>query len=73
MIYPALKGEMSQKKITLAMIAADPRVDCTVSTLSQKFNGKYPLTFGEAVAIKDIVQSDLSLEELFREGNNDAH
>lgn len=68
MIYPVLKGEMSQRKITLAMIAADPRVDCTVSTLSQKFNGKYPLTFGEAVAIKDIVQSELPLEDLFQEG-----
>lgn len=68
MIYPALKGEMSQKKITLAMIAADPRVDCTVSTLSQKLNGKYPLTFGEAVAIKEIVQSELPLEDLFQEG-----
>ena len=68
MIYPVLKGEMSQRKITLAMIAADPRVDCTVSTLSQKFNGKYPLTFGEAVAIKEIVQSELPLEDLFQEG-----
>ena len=68
MIYPALKGEMSQKKITLAAIVSDPRIDCTVSTLSQKLNGKYPLTFGEATAIKEIVQSDLSLEDLFREG-----
>lgn len=68
MIYPVLKGEMSQKKITLATIADDPRVDCTVSTLSQKFNGKYPLTFGEAVAIKEIVQSELPLEDLFQEG-----
>lgn len=68
MIYPVLKGEMSQKKITLAMIAADPRVNCTVSTLSQKLNGKYPLTFGEAAAIKEIVQSELPLEDLFQEG-----
>ena len=68
MIYPILKGEMSKRKITLAMIAADPRVDCTVSTLSQKFNGKYPLTFGEAAAIKEIVQSELPLEDLFQEG-----
>lgn len=68
MIYPVLKGEMSQKKITLATIAADPRVNCTVSTLSQKLNGKYPLTFGEAAAIKEIVQSELPLEDLFQEG-----
>ena len=68
MIYPVLKGEMSKRKITLAMIVADPRVDCTVSTLSQKLNGKYPLTFGEAAAIKEIVQSELPLEDLFQEG-----
>lgn len=68
MIYPVLKGEMSKRKITLAMIAVDPRVDCTVSTLSQKLNGKYPLTFEEATAIKEIVQSELPLEDLFQEG-----
>ena len=68
MIYPVLKGEMSKRKITLVTIAADPRVNCTVSTLSLKLNGKYPLTFGEAAAIKEIVQSELPLEDLFQEG-----
>lgn len=68
MKYPEVKSEMKHKKITLAMIASDPRVDCTVSTLSQKLNGKYLLTFGEAVAIKAILQSELPLEDLFREG-----
>lgn len=67
-MFPEVKAEMSRKKITLAMIASDPRVDCTVSTLSQKFNGKYPITFAEAVAIKAILKSELSLEDLFREG-----
>lgn len=35
-MYPEVKGEMARKNITLAMIANDPRVDCTVSTLRKR-------------------------------------
>lgn len=64
-MYPNVKAEMARRGITLAMITEDPRVHCTVSTLSLKFNGKAPLLFKEAVAIKDILKSDLPLEVLF--------
>lgn len=66
-MYPEVKGEMARKNITLAMIANDPRVDCTVSTLSLKINSKAPLLFKEAVAIKAILKSELPLEVLFKE------
>ena len=66
-MYPEVRAEMARKNITLASIAKDPRIDCTVSTLSQKFKGKYPILFREAVAVKDILNSDLPLEELFKE------
>lgn len=66
-MYPNVDGEKARKKITLAMIANDPRIGCTVSTLSLKLTGKAPLMFKEAVAIKDILKSDLPLEELFEE------
>ena len=66
-MYPEVKGEMRKKNITLAMIVDDPRIDCTISTMSQKLNGKYPLHFDEAVAIKDILHSEMPLEVLFRE------
>ena len=66
-MYPNVEGEKARKKITLAMIANDPRIHCTVSTLSLKLTGKAPLSFKEAVAIKDILNSDLPLEELFKE------
>lgn len=66
-MYPNVEGEKARKKITLAMIANDPRISCTVSTLSLKLTGKAPLMFKEAVAIKDILKSNLPLEELFEE------
>ena len=66
-MYPNVDGERAKKKITLAMMANDPRIDCTVSTLSLKLTGKAPLLFREAVAIKDILKSDLPLEVLFEE------
>ena len=66
-MYPNVKAEMARNNVTLAVIANDPRVDCTISTLSLKLNGKAPLLFKEAVAIKEIVKSDLTLEELFAE------
>lgn len=66
-MYPEVRAEMGRKNITLTAIAKDPRVDCTVSTLSQKLKGKYPITLKEAVGIKAILNSDLTLEELFKE------
>lgn len=66
-MFPNVKAEMARNNVTLAVIANDPRVDCTISTLSLKLNSKAPLLFREAVAIKDIVKSDLTLEELFAE------
>lgn len=66
-MYPNVEAERARRKITLAMIASDPRIDCTVSTMSMKLTGKAPLTLKEAVAIKDILDSDLPLEELFKE------
>ena len=65
-MYPEVRGEMARRNITLAMIVENKRVNCTVSTLSQKLNGKYPLTFNEAIGIKEALNSELPLEELFR-------
>lgn len=65
-MYPEVRGEMAKKNITLAMIVLNDRVNCNISTLSQKLNGKYPLTLNEAVGIKEVLESELTLEELFR-------
>ncbi|NSG75587.1 XRE family transcriptional regulator [Anaerostipes hadrus] len=66
-MYPNVEAEKARTKTTLAIMASDPRINCTVSTLSLKLNGKAPLTFKEAVTIKNILKSDLPLEELFEE------
>lgn len=65
-MYPNVKAEMARNNVTLAVLANDPRIDCTISTLSLKLNGKAPLLFKEAVAIKELVRSELPLEELFK-------
>ncbi len=65
-MYPEVRADMARKNITLAMIAEDPRVDCTVSTVSLKLQGKAPLTLNEAKAIKAILKSTLPIEELFK-------
>ena len=62
-MYPNLKGELAKKGITLEPIAT--YLGITVSTLSQKFNGKYRLTFDEAIKIKSFIGSELPLEVLF--------
>lgn len=66
MMYPEVKAGMVRKRVTLAKITSDPRVKCTSNTLCQKLNGKYPILLSEAIAIKDILESDLSIEELFK-------
>lgn len=68
-MYPEVKAEMARKNITLTTIAKDPRINRTVSTMSLKLDGKYPIQFKEAVAIKDILKSELTLEELFKEAD----
>lgn len=65
-MFPEVRAEMARHKLTLGMIASDPRIDLTISTLSKKLNGKFPLTFNEAVAIKEVLHSDLPLEKLFQ-------
>lgn len=71
-MYPNVEAERAKANITLAMLASDPRIDCTVSTLSLKLGGKAPLLFKEAVAIKDVLNSQLPLEQLFIERDEDC-
>ena len=44
-------------------------MDIAASTLSQKLNGKYPITLIEAKKFKKIVKSDLPIEILFEEAS----
>lgn len=65
-MYPTLRAEMARRKIILKDLAEDPEINCTISTMSLKLGGKAPLTFAEARRIKEILGTDLSLEDLFK-------
>lgn len=69
-MYPNLNAEFARKGLTLekAVEELDKRgITMSVTTLSQKKNGKYPITLDEAKALKDITGADITLEELFEE------
>lgn len=62
-MYKNVKAEMSRNDITLEDLAE--ALGKTVSTVSQKLNGKYPITLNEAKIIKKRLGVALPLEELF--------
>jgi len=75
-MYPNVKAEITRAGLTLEPIATE--LGITVPTLSQKLNGKYPVTLGEAKKIKDIIVKakknkgitiniDMPIEVLFEE------
>ncbi|MEE3428597.1 MAG: hypothetical protein VZQ55_06495 [Ruminococcus sp.] len=67
MYYPIVRAELARQKKTLADLVLNPKVACTVSTLSLKLNNKAPLTLREAKGIKEELKSTLPLDVLFEE------
>lgn len=67
-MYPNFRAECARKKLTLEKIVEKLRergYTISVPHLSQKLAGKYPITLKEAKDLKAIVETDLSIEELF--------
>lgn len=64
-MYKNAKAEMVRKGLRLEDVA--PLMEMPVSTLSQKLNGKRPMTLIEAKRFKNVVETDLPLEVLFEE------
>ena len=64
-MYRNVKAELTRQGITLEVLAE--KMDLTIGTISMKLNGKYPITFREAVRIKEILGVVTPLEELFKE------
>lgn len=62
-MYPNLRAEMARKKITGTELAK--QIGVTNGTFSAKFNGKFDFTLDEAQAIKKVLGTDISIEELF--------
>ena len=70
MAYPNLKAEIARSGLTYNEILErgkkDGRLDCTISTLSLKINGKAEFTLNESMALKEIIGTCLPLNELFK-------
>lgn len=62
-MYRNAKAEMVRVGVTLANLSEN--LGGTMSTWSQKLNGKYPITLDEAKRFKRFVKTDLPLEVLF--------
>ena len=64
------RSKMTEHGLRLEDVA--PQMNIAVSSLSNKLNGKSEFSLDEAIAFKRIVKSDLPLEELFKESNEEA-
>lgn len=64
-MYKNVNAERARKGITLEDLAE--ALGLTIGTVSQKLNGKYPITLDEAKIIKERLGVDMPLEELFEE------
>lgn len=62
-MYSNLRAEIARKKLTNTAVAN--AIDVSVSQFSLKMNGHYPFTLNEAFAIKQFLQTKLSIDELF--------
>lgn len=62
-MYKNAKAEMVRQGLRLEDVAKPMGI--TIGTLSQKLNGKYPITLNEAKEFKAIVKTELPLEVLF--------
>lgn len=58
-----LRAEMVKKNKTICQLASD--IGVSEKTLRNKINGSTDFTLPEAQAIRKILQSDLTLDELF--------
>lgn len=64
-MYPNLRAEIARRGLKLTDLSE--MMDLTVATVSQKLNGKFPITLAEAKKLKTILDVDLPLETLFQE------
>lgn len=69
-MFPNIKAEMVRRRISqkdLLTSLKERGIKMCYTTLSLKLNGKQGFLFREAVAIKEILRSELPLEVLFAE------
>ena len=62
-MYPNLNAELARYNVKNEDIAK--AIGRTTSTVSLKLSGKYPITLGEAMAIKKLISTEKPIEVLF--------
>lgn len=62
-MHVILKAELVKKKKTIAQLASE--IGVSEKTLRNKINGDTDFTLPEAQTIRRILESDLTLDELF--------
>ena len=63
-MYSYLRGEMYRKSITIKSLAC--QLGMSEKSLRNKLNGETDFTWSEAQAIRDIIDSGSTLENLFK-------
>lgn len=73
-MYKNLKVEMLKQDLTVKELSKkmfdDFNVQCSPSSLYSKIRGEYEFTFEEAICIRDIINKDMSVDELFKKEAN---
>ena len=67
-MFPNIRAEMARKGLTQKDVVDELQkrgFTMVVPTFSAKLNRKYEFTFAEAIAIKEILGTDMYLEKLF--------
>lgn len=64
-MFPNVRAEMGRKNLTI--LALSNKTGIRYQTLTEKLKGKSDITIAEARKIKDALDTDLPLEELFVE------
>lgn len=63
-MYRNAKAEMTRAGMTLKDVAE--QMNKTIGTVSNWLNGKFSMSFRDAVEFKRVIKSEMSLEELFK-------
>ena len=74
-MFPNFNAEYARNKFTLEKLVEEmEKRGCgrTVATMSQKLNGKFPITLNEAKVLQEIVAPNIPIDILFEESNEEA-
>lgn len=64
-MFKNLEAELKRNNLRRKDLAEALKLN--IGTISQKLNGKAPITLNEAKMIKELLNAEISLEELFKD------